>query len=168
MAAAVASLDAGALFRAAFCRCDGDARVLLLDVRPHKKYARSHLAGAYNVRGWGWGLGAGRGARPPRPSPALRRRPLPTHPPPPSPSPSQTRVSADGKSLLDASGAEWKPAWSQGLWWDAAVIVYGDAGLACDHPVRRGRGLGGASGAGMVGHTPQPGLPQTRPASLDR
>lgn len=42
----VKSCKADDIFRV-FTRCERDLPTLLLDLRPHKEYARSHVAGAF-------------------------------------------------------------------------------------------------------------------------
>ncbi|KAK3246224.1 hypothetical protein CYMTET_44231, partial [Cymbomonas tetramitiformis] len=44
-------------------------------------------------------------------------------------------LSKNGKVIADYSKANWKPAWSKGLWWGKDVIVYGAAKVPDSDPV---------------------------------
>ncbi|CAG9464270.1 unnamed protein product [Pedinophyceae sp. YPF-701] len=45
------------------------------------------------------------------------------------------RVTNNGRALLDYSKAHYNFKWSEGVWWDKPVIVYGPENLKKDHPV---------------------------------
>lgn len=45
----VTGVDADIIFRT-FTACPGDPRTLILDVRPHKDYAKKHILQSYSVR----------------------------------------------------------------------------------------------------------------------